>query len=78
MPLTVIDDEPLEPDVKVKPFVELSVRVPSLTERGTDSVVDADSVTPIAPAEKVNDPLTGTLTIEGAAIVGGGFGTAMT
>jgi hypothetical protein len=66
VPLTVNEDEPLVPLVKLRPFVEASIRVPFDAESVNESAFDpaafdpgAASVIEIAllfPLENVNEP----------------------
>jgi hypothetical protein len=48
VPLTVNEDEPLAPLVKLRPFVEASARVPCDAESVSESAVDPEAVAPEA------------------------------
>ena len=73
MPLTVNEDEPLVPLVKLRPFVEASVRVPFDAESVSESAFDpaAASVIEIAllfPLSNVNEPFSLREPLPGAEI----------
>ena len=72
VPVTIIDDEPLEPEVKVKPVIDPNVSLPSATASVSESDVPeaAASVTLIVP-ENVYEPFSFTLTAVGALTFGG-------
>lgn len=75
VPLTLNAAESFEPDVKISPFVDPKVSVPSLT----DSVIVSElkpaplSVNEIRlplPDEKTSEPFSLTVTVEGAVMAG--------
>ena len=75
VPLTVIEDEPLVPLVKVRPLEEASVRVPCDAESVSESGFDpaAASVIEIAllfPLENVKEPFSLREPLPGAEIAG--------
>ena len=75
VPVTVIDAELLEPDVKLNPVVEPNVSVPCVTVSTSDSdvAVAAPSVKVIAlllAVEKTSDTFSLTPAIDGAVTVG--------
>ena len=80
MPLTVNEDEPLVPLVKLRPLVEASARVPCDAESVSESAFDpasfdtaAASVIEIAllfPLENVNEPFSLREPPPGAEIAG--------
>ena len=75
VPLTVNEDEPLAPVVKLRPFVEASVRVPFDAESVSESAFDpaGSSVIEIAllfPLESVKEPFSLREPLPGAEIAG--------
>jgi len=75
VPLTVNEEEPLVPLVKLRPLEEASVRVPYDAESVSESMFDpaAASVIEIAllsPLENVNEPFSSREPLPGAEIVG--------
>ena len=72
VPVTVIEAEPFEPAVKVRPLVDPSVNVPWLTDSFSESALlpAAESATVIALVEKTSEESSLSEALEGAAIAG--------
>jgi len=73
VPVTVIEDEPLEPELKVSPVVDPRVSLPYVTDSVSESDAPeaAASVTLIVP-EKVSELFSFTPAAVGAVMLGGG------
>jgi len=75
VPFTVKDAEPLEPDVKIKPLVLPSVKIPLETDSVavsafTPAPLSVMEIALLLPGEKASDPFSLTVAVAGAAIEG--------